>query len=114
MSFFVSEAIKDRLTQNELIEEVVNKIDSNFYINIVESGEKFSNSLTSIERIDNDSCYCYLETNNVVFEKIFFKKVKISEIVIGNTKQTVSNFEFLIGKKEENNFLIKLLLEMRS
>jgi len=111
MSIFVSNAIKD-IVDLESITEIQNKLDNKTcYIEATEGRENIKLSFKQIENI-SDSLFCLKLTVNLnIFEKLFFKKVKLQKIFIGNTCCVIKESRF--KRSLENGNMYDVLINLK-
>ena len=115
MSFFVSDSLKDRLTEKELVKEKDAPLDSSNALVIFRGDEEttIKSHIVSVKiKNPGELSVCFV-SNLSVLERIFFKKVKSSEIVIGNTILKIMSSDFLSFERKNNEYVIKMLLKSR-
>ena len=114
MSFYVSESIKDILTEDQVSVESDLRYTSSdnltlfFLIDGVRCGSKVIKLTQEYDRYFKVG----IETNANILEQIFFKKVEVCEIVIGSTCVKAQTFKFLKAHKKKEKIRVDLLLEV--
>ncbi len=116
MSFYVSDDLKDRITEKEIIEDrsiksmIEIENNSKFGLFIEDDSTSIFCAIDKLEKTSDNFFKVSLSTNLACFEQIFFKKLAIKEIVIGSTKKDIVEYELVEAEKSFDNFLIKLLI----
>ena len=115
MTFFVSDSLKEILGEEQLLEDSDKSIavSKNSSIKIIfQCGEEsFEHDVKSI-RQNGKTLRAKIHTNDFVFEKIFFKKLNVSVIVIGSTSKKLKSYSFLKAKSKKGIIAVDLLIEL--
>ena len=118
MSFYVSDSLKDRITEKEISRDsdspslIELEDEKNFDIVFSDMLDEFRffEQIRHIKLESENSLLVCISTGIQNLEKIFFKKLHAREIVIGNTKRIVNDYSLISVKKNESNFLLEIIV----
>tara|TARA_B100000287_G_C20269085_1_gene637189 strand:+ start:136 stop:498 length:363 start_codon:yes stop_codon:yes gene_type:complete len=120
MSFYISEDLKDRITEKELIEDKpssafkIHEVENNFQLglSVMIDDDLHLIKIEKLKIVSEDVLKITTQLNVSYIEQIFFKKLHMKEIVIGNTKKKIIKYELLEVEKSFDSFKTDLLVHI--
>lgn len=120
MSFYVSEDLKGRITEDELIKDqpgqkiAMQELESSakLGLNVTTGEELFFVNVQKIKKLSDNTLKVNANFSLSRIEQIFFKKLSLEEIVIGDTKKKIIKYDLTEVKKSFDSFKAKLLIHI--